>query len=64
MKGAIMSQFKEFIAKDKNVFIGLEDSKKSWKLCVRADKIIIHETSMPAKYHVRRNVDTGSHFLE
>ena len=39
----------------KEIFIGLEDSKRSWKLCVRSDKVIVHETSMPAKYENLRN---------
>ena len=40
------------IAKGKEVFIGLEDSKLTWKLCVRSEGIVIQETSMPAKYEV------------
>lgn len=50
-----MKQFKEFIAKGRLVFVGLEDSKVNWKLCVRCDDYIIHETSMPAKYAVLRS---------
>lgn len=40
------------IAEGKNIYIGLEDSKKSWKLCVRSEHMVIHETSMPAQYAV------------
>lgn len=50
-----MRQFKEFIAKGRSVFVGLEDSKINWKLCVRADDNIINETSMPAKYSVLKS---------
>ncbi len=32
------------------VFIGLEDSKRTWKVCVRASGMIVHEISMPAEY--------------
>lgn len=40
----------EYIAKEKQIFIGLEDSKRSWKLCIRSEGMIIHETSMEARY--------------
>lgn len=43
------------IARDKKIFVGLEDSKTTWKICVRMDKQIIHETSMPSKYKVLRS---------
>jgi len=35
--------------------VGLEDSKKSWKLCVRCNGVVAHETSMPAQYDNLRN---------
>jgi len=41
---------KDYIVKSKKVFIGLEDSKKTWKLDVRCDGIEIHYTTMPARY--------------
>jgi transposase len=37
------------------VFVGLDDSKKTWSLCVRSGGVVVHETSMPAKYEVLRN---------
>jgi hypothetical protein len=40
------------ILRDEKVFVGLEDSKKTWQLCVRSGGVIVHETSMPAKYEV------------
>jgi transposase len=45
-----MRKVQDFIVKGKEVYVGLEDSKKSWKLCVRSGKRVIHEVSMPAKY--------------
>jgi len=48
-------KMQDFILKSKSVFIGLEDSKTTWVICVRADKEIKHETSMPAKYEVLRS---------
>lgn len=47
-----MRKMQEYIVKGNTIFIGLEDSKKTWKLCVRCDRMIVHETSMPAKYEV------------
>ncbi|MFH0975828.1 MAG: IS110 family transposase, partial [Spirochaetota bacterium] len=44
----------ENVLKDQEIFVGLEDSKLSWKLCVRSGGIIVHETSMPAKYDILR----------
>jgi transposase len=45
----------DFIVKGKGIFIGLEDSKSTWKICVRCEGMIIHQTSMPADYSVLRN---------
>ena len=50
-----MRKMREFILKEEDIFIGLEDSKKTWKLCVRSGGVIVHETSMPAKYEVLHN---------
>lgn len=47
-----MRKVQDFILKGKEVYVGLEDSKKSWKLCVRSGKMVVHEVSMPAKYDV------------
>ncbi len=49
------SIIREYVLKDQEIFVGLEDSKKSWKICVRSGGIIVHETSMPAKYEVLDN---------
>jgi len=45
-----VKKVKESIVEGKSIFIGLEDSKRMWKLCVRCDGMIIHETSMPTDY--------------
>ena len=47
-----MRKMQEYIVKSNRIFIGLEDSKRTWKLCVRCDRMVVHETSMPAKYEV------------
>ncbi|MFP4418464.1 MAG: hypothetical protein ACOC41_05630 [Chitinivibrionales bacterium] len=41
-----MRKVQKFIAKDKEIYIGLEDSKKKWKICAKSNHAIIHETSM------------------
>ena len=40
----------QYVLKDQEIFVGLEDSKKTWKLCVRSNGVITNETSMPAQY--------------
>lgn len=45
-----MRKKQEFIVEGKSVFVGLEDSKRTWKLCVRSEGMIVHEISMPAEY--------------
>jgi transposase len=45
-----MRKMQDFVIKGKEIFIGLEDSKRTWKLCVRCDRMIVHELSMPAEY--------------
>jgi transposase len=37
------------------VVVGLEDSKKTWRVCVRSGRMVVHETSMPAEYEALRN---------
>jgi transposase len=43
------------ILKKAKISVGLEDSKKTWKLCVRNEGLNITETTMPARYDVLRN---------
>ncbi len=40
----------ECVLSGEAIFVGLEDSKKTWKLCVRSGGVIVHETAMPAEY--------------
>ena len=40
----------DFVVEGKEVFIGLENSKKTWKIAVRCDRMVIHQVSMEAKY--------------
>jgi transposase len=46
---------REYILRNEKVFVGVDDSKKTWSLCIRSGGIIVHETSMPAQYEVLRN---------
>lgn len=50
-----MRKMQGYIVKNKRIFVGLEDSKTTWKICVRCEGIIVHETSMPTKYENLRN---------
>jgi transposase len=42
-----MDKMQDFIVKNKQIFIGLEDAKRSWKIAVRCDKMLIHQTILP-----------------
>ena len=50
-----MKEQRDYILGNEKIFVGLEDSKKTWSLCVRSGGTIVHETSMPARYEVLRN---------
>jgi Transposase and inactivated derivatives len=50
-----MKKIREYILKGKEIHIGLEDSKKTWKLSARSGRMEVHETSMPAEYENLRN---------
>jgi len=50
-----MRKMQEYIVKNNSIFVGLEDSKKTWKVCVRSERMIVHETSMPTEYENLRN---------
>ncbi len=45
-----MKKMQRTIVEGKSIFIGLEDSKRTWKLCVRCEGMIVHETSLPTDY--------------
>lgn len=47
-----MKKMQEFVLKGKNIFVGLEDSQSTWKVCVRSEGMIVDEASMPARYEV------------
>jgi transposase len=40
----------DYFVKGKEIFIGLEDSKTTWVICVRSEKQEVYRGSMPAKY--------------
>jgi len=50
-----MTKRSQDILRKEKVFVGLEDSKKTWQLCVRSGGVIVNETSMPAKLDVLSN---------
>lgn len=47
-----MRKMQDTVAVGKRVFVGLEDSKRTWKLCVRSEDMVVAETPMPARYEV------------
>jgi len=49
-----MRKMQKSIVEGKGIFVGLEDSKRSWKVCVRCQGMIVHEASMPAEFAVLR----------
>ena len=50
-----MRKMKDYIVRGKKIFIGLEDSKLSWKISCRSEKTEVHYASMPAEYSGLRN---------
>lgn len=50
-----MKKQSQYILKNEEIYVGLEDSKRTWKLCVRSGGIVVNETSMPAQYEALRN---------
>ncbi len=50
-----MNRQRDYILKGEKVSVGLEDSKKTWKLCCRSGGMVVHETTMPARYEVLRS---------
>lgn len=38
------------IVENKTIFVGLEDSKRTWKIAIRCEGNVIHQTSMPADF--------------
>jgi len=54
-EGSLIKKIQQFVLKSKDIFVGLEDSKKSWKVYVRSGRLVVHETSMPVEYKNLRN---------
>jgi len=54
-----MGKVQKFVVRGKEVFVGLEDSKRTWKLCVRCERMIVHEVSMPTEYDNLRSYFQG-----
>ena len=50
-----MNSIMNYTVKNKEIFIGLEDSKKTWKVCARSNKVTVNEASMPADYEILKN---------
>ena len=45
-------KLQDFVVKGKEIFVGLEDSKRTWKVAVRCEKMMIQRVSMKAEYSV------------
>jgi transposase len=56
-----MRKMKDYIVRSKKVFIGLEDSKRTWKLSVRSEGMEVHYTSMAARYTDLRSYIKGKY---
>jgi transposase len=50
-----MQKIQDYVLKDKMIFVGLEDSKSTWRICVRNQGMIVDQTSMPTRYENLRN---------
>ncbi len=49
-----MKKMINYIAKGEEIIIGLEDSKKTWKVCCRSNRRTVDRSSMPSDYPVLR----------
>lgn len=49
-----MRKIRQYVVKGQAVYVGLEDSKRSWKVCVRSEGVVVDEASMEARYEVLR----------
>lgn len=50
-----MKKIRDYILKGQKIYVGLEDSKRTWKVCVRSGKIVIKRVSIEADYVVLSN---------
>jgi transposase len=49
---AVVRKIQEYFLKGKEIFVGLEDSKRTWRISVRSERREVHYASMPARYEV------------
>ena len=49
-EGSPMRKMGQSYLEDKQIFVGLEDSKKTWQVNVRYNRMEIQQASMPADY--------------
>ena len=45
-----MRKVRDSVVRGKEVYVGIEDAKRSWKVCVRSEGTIVNQTSMAAEY--------------
>jgi transposase len=50
-----MKKIRDYMLKGQRIYVGLEDSKRTWKVSVRSGKIVVQRTTMEADYDVLRN---------
>lgn len=53
-EGSLMKKIRDYILKGQKIYVGLEDSKKTWKISVRSGKVVVQRTTMEAEYNVLR----------
>ena len=44
-----MRKMQDWKLRGKRVFVGLEDAKRTWRLCVRSEKMLVDELGVPAQ---------------
>lgn len=49
-EGSLMGKMRQVFMEGKEIFVGLEDSKKTWRVNVRYNRMEVHQASMPAEY--------------
>ena len=50
-----MKKITQTILENQKIFVGLEDSKRTWKLCVRAQNMIVFQGAIPAAFNNLRS---------
>ncbi|MBD3244109.1 MAG: IS110 family transposase [Chitinivibrionales bacterium] len=59
--GSLMGKMLNHVQQGQKVFVGLEDSKRSWKLCIRSEGMVVQELSMGARYEDLRRFFEGQY---